>query len=123
MSTRQAGFVRNHPECHAWENTGLLVWFLSHRSWMSEKRHMVSGAGWAVGKRIPVTKTGPSCHTRGGMLDSHSLCLSASKAGGVLDTYQTFFYPHRWQAMDLHHLWSKKEQKDGDIPRNITKYS
>ena len=84
---------------------------------------MVSGAGWAAGKRIPATKAGPSCCTRWGKLDSHSLCLSASKTGGVLDMYQTFFYPHRWQALDLHHLCSKKEQKNGGIPRNITMYS
>ena len=85
LSARQASFVRDHPEGRAREETAFPFWALSHQLWVCEKRQV---EGWCL-KQAGCGQRDSFCEDRtmppspGGMLGSHSLCLSASKAGWV----------------------------------------
>ena len=67
------------------EETAFPFWALSHQLWVCEKRQ---AEGWCL-KQVGCGQRDSFCEDRtmppspGGMLGSHSLCISASKAGWV----------------------------------------
>ena len=122
VSTRQAGFVRNHPEGHAGEETALTFWFLSHWLWVCENRQVDGCSLEQVGRGQKDSCCGsrtirPSQGVHVGFRLPVSLCLQSWMG---LHSLEMFPYPHGWWALDLCHLWSKKEQKDVNMPRNTT---
>lgn len=122
-SEYQAGWLCQKPSrgpCG--EETALPFWFLSYWLWMCEKRQVdgcsLEQVGCGQKDSCCADRTIlPSQGVRVGFTLPVSLCLQ-SWVG--LHSLQVFPYPHGRWALDLCHLWSKKEQKDVNMPRNAT---
>lgn len=112
VSTRQAGFVRNHPEGHAGGRQPRLSGYLTGCGCVRGGRWTDAlWSRWAVGKGFLLCRQDYPSIPGGCVLGSTLLSPLCLQSWVSLHSLQVFPYPHGRWALVLCHLWVERAKR------------